>query len=106
MAEFLFWVKLLLIIVFPSSLAGNPCSCRSANYFCFIWHFIGLSIHGAAPETPWQLPSFIITQNIDCQLSPVTVSPAEDLVLGGSSRNTFFEALHASALPLCMIHLK
>lgn len=50
--QYSYWVKLVFIIVFLSLLAGNPRSRRSANYFCFIWRFLGLSFHGPAPEIP------------------------------------------------------
>lgn len=69
--------SLLLYLSGNLCLAGNLCSCRSANYFCFIWHFLEQlqRLYGNSPGL------------LSCMESPSSSA----LVLGGS-RDTSFQA--------------
>lgn len=69
----LLWVKLVIIIVFVCSLAGNPCSCRSANYFCFIWHFLE-QLSWCSSRDSTAVPRFLIMDGVLWQLSAAVLA--------------------------------
>lgn len=96
------WLRLLAAVVSLCSLAGLPWSGRPAHCFCFSWRFLGQNSHGAAPEAPQRLPASSAWGEA---ARPLTMSPAEDPILGGTGRRcTCLQAPCTSAPWTCMIH--